>query len=82
MTDKCIFNGVLTPAYGRDYPSKAKVLVDLNANLDFNGHFMTAVQYINLEQIADGSRFTVRYGKLLKVILVHVVKGKAKTVNR
>lgn len=31
-------NFVLTPAYGRDYKSKAEVLADFNADKDFQVH--------------------------------------------
>jgi len=77
MSDKCFFTGTLTPAYGRDYPSQDKVLHDLNRNWDFMAHMMLRAELINLEQLADGSNFSVRYGKLTKVMRVKITNGKA-----
>ena len=54
----------LVPAYGRDYKSKAGVLVDWNANKDFQ-----ATGYINKEQVVPGTSLTFRYKRLTSVFL-------------
>ena len=60
----------LTPAYGRDYTSKAKVLADLKAGKDF---IINDIQsrwdgsYINLEQITEP--VMIRYQRLTKVFV-------------
>ena len=57
----------LTPAYGRDYRSKAAVIADLNGNRDFITQPWG--QYINLEQLVQShaSTVNVRYQRLTKV---------------
>ena len=59
----------LTPAYGRDYKSKAEIEKDLNTDKDFiaaNG------QYINKSQLVEMGlkQINVRYGKLRKIAVV------------
>ena len=61
----------ISPAYGRDYTSVAKLKADFEANKDFraaNG------SYTNRSDLfAFGVRqITVRYGKLLKIASVEV----------
>ncbi len=59
----------LTPAYGRDYASKAACEADLLANKDFavNG-FMTNGRYANLQDLQHmgESQVRVRYSGLRK----------------
>ena len=68
----------LTPAYGRDYTSKAKVLTDFNANKDFiyNDVFSPfdgkACNKSDL-QSANVTTVKIRYKKLTQVI-VHKIK--------
>lgn len=61
---------VLTPAYGRVYTSKAQVLKDYNANLDFI--CQPSGRYINREDIARAcaTHVQVRYGKRLERVMV------------
>lgn len=55
----------VTPAYGRDYKSKAAILEDLFANKDFV--LTTTQQYLNMNQMWDHKfRVIVRYGKNMK----------------
>ena len=59
----------LTPAYGRVYTSKAAVLKDYNADLDFIAQ--PSGKYINRSDIAnDLAVFVkVRYGKRLEKVM-------------
>jgi len=60
----------LTPAYGRDYTSKAKVMADLKANKDFIiNEFGNRYdgKPINLEQIDQP--VMIRYQRLTKVFV-------------
>jgi len=60
----------LTPAYGRDYTSKAKALADLKANKDFIINDITSRwdgKPINLEQIDQP--VMIRYQRLTKVFV-------------
>jgi hypothetical protein len=65
----------LTPAYGRDYKSKAEVEADLAADKDFvaNSHDGSS-GYINRTQLLEMkvASVNVRYGKLRKVCIVKV----------
>ena len=82
MSDRLEFHGVLTPAYGRDYSSKREALTDLNSNKDFYAHMLTRLELINLEQIAIGSVFNVRYYRNERLMRVKVNKaGKALEVR-
>ena len=58
---------ILTPAYGRDYRSKAAVVADFEKNLDFVES--QSGRYINKEQLAKGEVFLFRYAKLRKTAL-------------
>lgn len=61
----------LTPAYGRDYKSKAEVIADFNANKDFVANDMGRGGYINKEQILQlGLKsVNIRYKKLTQVFV-------------
>ena len=58
----------LTPAYGRDYKSKAAVLTDFNNNQDFI--LQPDEKPINKEQIPQGTLLQFRYGKLRKTFAI------------
>ena len=59
----------LTPAYGRDYKSKAAVMEDWNANRNFQ--IQPSGKYINREQVdAEGIKVMIRYGKLRRVVVL------------
>lgn len=60
----------LTPAYGRDYKSKAAILVDFNAGKDFL--LQPQGVPINKAQIAQGVVVNIRYGQLRKVAVCTV----------
>ena len=53
----------LTPAYGRDYKTKADALRDLMGNMDFVSQ--PGGRYINLEQL-PWTAVSVRYDRLRK----------------
>lgn len=61
----------LSPAYGRDYKSKAAIIADLKAGKDFILYAADRPVPINLPQI-DGYEFPlqVRYSGLRKVCIV------------
>lgn len=61
----------LTPAYGRDYKSKAAILVDFNAGKDFI--LQPQGLPINNAQIAQGVTVNIRYAQLRKVAVCVVV---------
>jgi len=63
-------NNTLTPAYGRDYKSKAAVEADFRANKDF----IVAIsgKPINIEQLSKGERVSIRYDRLRKVVILTV----------
>ena len=63
------------PAYGRDYPSKAKALADWDANKDFIIHDLFYNGYVSkLEKarlIQDGiTALVLRYNMLTKVVVI------------
>lgn len=64
---------VLSPAYSRDYSSKAAVLEAFNAEKDFMAYDRTVGRdrAINRQQLR-GQDIEIRYAKLRKVILVRV----------
>ena len=65
----------LTPAYGRDYKSKAAVEADIKAGKDFilNEYGSTwDGKPVNLEQLRGCLKVNVRFGNLRKVAVVTV----------
>jgi hypothetical protein len=62
----------LTPAYGRDYKSKAEVEADFLANKDFlnQSYGEPRPRPINREQIPPGSTVNVRYARMTKVAVL------------
>lgn len=64
---------VLTPAYGRDYRSRAEVLKDWNADLDFV--LQPAGQLINRAQVKAGHAVNIRYQGNRKVAVIRRTEG-------
>ena len=65
----------LTPAYGRDYKSKAEVEADWNANKDFQiasvGPWMGSyVTKRELVEVGGEKEVNIRYAKLSKVVVL------------
>ena len=63
------------PAYGRDYPSKAKALADWDANKDFTIHDLFHGGYVSKSQkdqlIRDGiTSLILRYHMMTKVVVI------------
>jgi hypothetical protein len=69
---------ILSGAYGRDYTSKAAILRDLEAGLDFAVRTMGARPYANAADL-QGQKVQVRYAKDRKVTILTVpaIIGKA-----
>lgn len=56
----------ITPAYGRDYKSKATAVADFIEGKDFRD--TASGQYLSIRDLTDGSySVIIRYGKLMKV---------------
>ena len=56
----------LSPAYGRDYKSKAELLKDWNEGKDFktvDGRYTSCRDFI-------GKEVTIRYNKMRKVLII------------
>lgn len=60
-------NGVLTPAYGRDYKSLKAVQADFNAGKDFRLNTPSGDTYCSIRDFNGKGRIQVRYAKLAKV---------------
>lgn len=63
----------LTPAYGRDYRSKAGVLDDWKAGKDFRSVGIHGTGYINradVEKISPPVDVNIRYQKLSRVLVI------------
>jgi len=65
----------ISPAYGRDYTSKANVLADWDANKDFIIQDMRLSGYVNKAQVPDLIRdgitaIQLRYNLMTKVIIL------------
>lgn len=60
----------LTPAYNRDYKSKAAIQVDLDADKDFilqpDGRYINKAQLVEL----GAKQVNVRYQKMTKVTVI------------
>ena len=61
----------LTPAYGRDYKSKATVLADCLTGKDFK---IAGGPYTSIRDVIQfpGEQFRIRYDKLRKVLILKV----------
>src|SRR5262245_1748373 len=58
----------LTPAYGRDYTSKADVIAAFESGMDFvDASWDASGTYVNRPQIPDGALVNLRYHRLAKV---------------
>lgn len=51
----------LTPAYGRDYKTKAEVTAAFNAGKDFLGDYQMGFRPCNKADIPAGSKVVLRY---------------------
>jgi hypothetical protein len=67
-----IIDGVLTPAYGRDYKSTEEAQRDFDKNLDFRLHYIGRTCYINKEQFEEDQTIQVRFNRLLDVGMIKV----------
>lgn len=70
----------LVPAYGRDYKSKAELLVDWNSQKDFQIQDMSSPynnSYINRQQCSPGDTMMIRYKKLRSVAVIKVTNQAA-----
>jgi len=65
---------ILTPAYGRDYKSKAAVQADFDAGKDFMARSFDRDGYITKSELLEMGVKSVqaRYGKLAKVCMLKV----------
>jgi hypothetical protein len=61
----------LTPAYGRDYKSKAAVMKDWEAGKDFIWHQLMQEGYVNKDDCPKG-RHQIRYNKMRSVMVLEV----------
>jgi len=63
---------ILTPAYGRDYKSKAAILADFNANKDFVANDYNKGGYITKNELLKMNihEVNIRY-KNLTMVIVH-----------
>lgn len=77
MNDSKLSGGTLTPAYGRDYKSRAEVVASLNEGHDFNYRSYNGDGYVSVRDLADGS-IQVRNANLRKVWVINITSGKAK----
>ena len=51
----------LTPAYGRDYKTKAEVIAAFNAEKDFEGDYQLGFNLVNKQQLPKGATVFLRY---------------------
>ena len=64
--------GVLTPAYGRDYKSKAEVERDFLDGKDFVFNHFLGQTYCSIRDCQTGMRIKFRYNKERKVTFITV----------
>jgi len=60
--------GVLTPAYGRNYKTEAEVIKDFQAGKDFTFNFPTGRVYCSIRDSVIGERIKLRYNKQEKAV--------------
>lgn len=67
---------IITPAYGRDYKSKAAFLADFNQDKDFMNQDMFGSQLINREDMKNAGikEAQIRYSQLRKVGMIKAGK--------
>lgn len=58
----------LTPAYGRDYNSKAAVIADFKAGKDFEANSPTASGKCSILDFPAGTQLNLRYRKLTMAV--------------
>lgn len=58
---------VVSPAYGRDYKSKAAAIDDFKAGLDFRYHGFGGGAYCSIRDFSPGIIVNIRYKKLTLV---------------
>ena len=66
--------GTLTPAYGRDYKSKADVIADFRSGKDFRLVLMSSAGYVSVRDYNEGDMVKLRYNKLRHTAFYRVVK--------
>ena len=59
---------VISPAYGRDYKSKAAAIDDFNKGLDFRYHGFDGGAYCSIRDFVPGTIVNIRYKKLQLVV--------------
>ncbi len=65
----------LSPAYGRDYKSKAKVLIDWNGEKDFLIEDFSSEwcgKPANRQQFKPGDVINIRYQNMTKVMVINM----------
>lgn len=75
------FKCILTPAYGRQYSSKAAFIADLVAGKDFWAKFGSKSVYCSIRDIEPGAKIEIRYGRYnskVDVITIPETKGDKK----
>lgn len=72
MSEKLSGYQTVTPAYGRDYRSKAEVQADWDADKDFILQSFNGSGYVNRQDFAPGATVNIRYSQLRKVAVIKV----------
>jgi hypothetical protein len=62
----------LTPAYGRDYPTKKLVEADFRQGKDFEGDFTLGFKLCSIRDFAPGTKVLLRYKRAQMVTSVTV----------
>ncbi len=62
----------ITPAYGRDYKSKAEAIADFDAGKDFILQSYNGSGYVSKSDFSPGATANIRYGQLRKVAVYKV----------
>ena len=62
----------LTPAYGRDYPTKQAVLTAWNEGKNFEGDYSLGFKPVNVNDIPKPCTVNLRYSRQTKVAVVKV----------
>ena len=65
----------LSPAYGRDYRSKAEIIKDFEAGKDFFVEGYGGSGYASIRDLPDGT-YQLRYKQLRQVAVVKIKGGK------
>lgn len=67
----------LTPAYGRDYKTKAEVVSAFNQGADFEGDLQLGFRLCSKRDIPTGSTVLLRYRRQTRVTSLKVTGGVA-----